>query len=87
MLCNSLLVMGWQKVRNFSVRFNALRYLWLKSSSTSSLLRVNGNRLSSATLMLSILSNQFNIAWKSLNMSRREGQFLSPLSQGLSLPD
>ncbi len=86
MLCNTLSVNGWQNVRNFNVRFNALRYLYLKILSIFSLLRVNGNRFNSVTLMLSMLSNSLNTEWKDLNTLRKGGsQFLYPTSRVVSL--
>ncbi len=86
MLCNSLSLNGWQKVRNLSVRFNAFKYLLLKSSNMLSLLRVNGNRFNVTTLMLSILSRQL-YSWKEiLKCVEVTGQFLPLLSRELSLP-
>lgn len=49
MLCNSLSVVGWQNVRNFRVRLNALRYLALKLSKRLSLLLVKGKIFNSVT--------------------------------------
>jgi hypothetical protein len=78
--------MGWQNVRNFSVRFNALRYFWLKSLSKIFLLQVKGNKFSSVTLMLSTPSNLLNIGVESFKKTKEEGHFLHHTSMVVSLP-